>query len=276
MKVKTVSFESMFEDQFHISPNQAISEFRTEVSPESTFTEYKTEFIFDEQLPADKQEEIFEAFELWTEAADSALNDYQITLSEKYAVRNTTSEIDFTPEFKQDNPNNYRSDKQVVAFMTTHTDGSKVTSRDIWDRTTGWDSSTIVMTEYGIYNPYSNSASAAAMMRVRKVYRNNTTWLTMGSIQINLDNEDYYCGQHNCTFDGNFHDVETIEQMEEAVLILLQHLGTHNPFNAIDYPFPPIKRINPRRDEDDYKVFTHLMKCRNKDCNHGNMVLGDW
>lgn len=274
---KTISFESIFEAQFNLSPNNVINEFRAEIDPDKSLDEYATEFVFDESLPSDKQEEIFEAYEDWMERARTSILEYQITLSDKYATRNTTEEIDFTPEVKADNPNNYRV-KTVWAYSTPFTDGSDTpTSRDIWDRTTGFGQETMVMCEYGSYNPVTTKANAAAMMRMRKVYRNKVMWLTLGSISINLDDLTYHCAQHKCTFEGSLEGHGNLDELKEQyVLMLLQHLGTHNPFNNLDYPFPPILKVNPWRDEDDYKVFTHLMRCRNKSCNHGNMILGDW
>lgn len=275
--LKTISFESMFEAQFNLSPNNVINEFRAEVNPDNTLDEYATEFVFDESLPADKQEEIFEAYEAWVERARISISEYQETLADKYAARNTTDELDLTSETRPDNPNNYRV-KTVWAYSTPFTDGSDTpTSRDIWDRTTGFGQETMVMCEYGSYNPTTTTANAAAMMRMRKVYRNKAMWLTIGSISINLDNLDYHCGQHKCEFAGSFRNHMGLAEVQEYfVLMLLQHLGTHNPFNNLDYPFPPIHNVKTLRDEDDYKVFTHLMKCKNKSCNHSNMILGDW
>jgi hypothetical protein len=274
--IKTTSFEEKFEAQFKLSPNNAINEFRTETDPHTSYFEYRTEYVFTNNDEAAKLDDEHIAFYEWMERAEKALSEYQTTMSEKYATRNTTDELDFTPDSRPNKLSNYKA-KTTISVDTSFTDGQAVTSRDIWDRTSGWDATTVVITEYGTFNPYSNSASAAAMMRMRKVIRNHVEWITMGSVNINLDDLTYYCGQHKCEFEGTLEGHGNMAEIQEYLILnILQHLGTHNPFNNLDYPFPPIKTVKQWRDEEDYKVFTHLMRCKNKQCNHGNMVLGDW
>jgi hypothetical protein len=265
-----VSFESEFQTQFSLSPLQAIAEFRTEVNPYQTFDEYQNEFVIPSDVPTDKQDEISTAFADWILDAQDALDSYQMTLMEKHAARDIWEELDLTPDTRKDKLSNYKT-KTVVSFDTVFKDGA-ITSRDVWDRTTGVEHDTIVLTEYGIFNPMSTSRAHAAWMRVRRVKRHGVEWLTIGSIQINMSNGEFYCGVSRCEFAHRLTDQCSREHMEYQVMLLLQHLGTHAPKGDRAYPYVPILDVEPTHTSDSRKIETHIYWCTNDKCNHTNLT----
>lgn len=268
-----VSFESLFEDQFLLSPLQAISEFRTEVDPHTTYFEYRTEFTFDkDDLPEDKIEEIEESFLDWQESAESNLNGYQKTLMEKHAERDIWDELDLSPDHKSDKLSNYKV-KTVVSFDINKNDEEQITSRDVWDRTSGFETDTIVLTEYGSFNPATTNRAHAAWMRVRKTLRQGIEWISVGSIQINMSTGEFYCGVSRCKFSHTLNANNGKEAMEWQIILLLEHLGEHAPKGDISYPYPKILDVKAIRDSDSYKAFTHFMQCKNRNCNHGYLTL---
>ena len=257
------TFVEQFQNLYSLTPNEAIAEFRTETNPEQTLREYVDEFV-------STSEDMLDDFLSWQDEADAAIAQYQQPLMEKHADRDIWTELE--PEtIRRDSIQNYTDKKRTFSIDTLFQEAEKISSRDIWDRTSGLNDETVVLTEYGMFNPASTARAHAAWMRVRRIKRHDVEWLSIGSVQVNLYKHDAYCGAHNCkwTMDMNAADREEAEYL---ILMILQHLGTHAPKGDRAYPYPKIIMTPYFRNEDMQKVASHLRLCKNRNCNHGYLT----
>lgn len=260
----TSKFQETFEETFKVSPLQFIAEFRTVNNPEQQLEEAIQEFLGVNEDDEDFQDELTE----WIEAANNSIQDYQQTLMEKHTISNRWDELDLTPDSKPNKLSNYTDTKFTIDATVQHNSQSQpISSRDIWDRTSGHNTKTIVLTEYGVFDKNLTDRTMWRWLNVNKVQRNGVEWITFGSIQINMSNGEFYCGVNKCEFAHQLmHSNRQV--MEYQILRLLEHLGTHSQKNLV-YPYPKFLKTPAVAWDNDYqKLVTHKRYCKNAKCKH--------
>lgn len=240
------------------SPREALSEARTLSNYQEFIKEYEEEIApLEESYPEDFEDFQAQAQEL-IELTDASL---------EYKIRSQSREQEFDtrPQFKRDHPGNYKETTKL--FFQEKKPRTQKDEAYIRPEGVHYTPNTelYLCTEYGSFSFQATANNAAAALRVRRSIRNGVPFLSVGSIQINMNSGLVSCGLNGCIWARTLNQTHKDDRQlqEYVVLSILAHVGSHTHTNTKGQTLGvvPTFKAEPKRTRDSYndKLRSHAM-----------------